>query len=62
MQFLKYANYVGHTLPFSLATIIFFVDSVHLSQTLLLLFLFLGEIEPFLGHQFSMTTTTKRCY
>ena len=35
--------------------------SVCLSQTLLLLFLFLNGIEPFLGHQFYMTKTTKSC-
>ena len=40
---------------------LFVVDSVCLSQTLILLFLFLDGIEPFLGHQFSMTKTTKRC-
>ena len=35
--------------------------SVCLSQTLLLLFFFLDAIKPFLGHQFSITKTTKHC-
>ena len=35
--------------------------SVCLSQTLNLLFLFLDKIELFLGRQFSMTPSTKRC-
>jgi len=45
----------------------FVVDSVCLSIICLSVtnidssFLFLGGIEPFLGHQFSMAKTTKRC-
>ena len=35
--------------------------AVCLSQIWLLLFLFLDGIEPFLGHYFTMTPSTKRC-
>jgi len=34
---------------------------VRLSVTNIASFLFIHGIEPFLGHQFSMTNTTKRC-
>ena len=52
---------VYYCLPLSLSVCPSVCLSVCLSQTLLLLFLFLNGIEPFLGHQFSMTKTTKRC-
>ena len=52
----------------SLGVLLFFLSltlsvcpSVCLSQTLLLLFCFSMESSQFLGHQFYMTKTTKRC-